>query len=38
MRWYQLGLACALGLIGGIVLGETWEDEETAELSDAPDG
>lgn len=26
MKWYQLGLACALGLLGGVVLGETWED------------
>jgi hypothetical protein len=29
MKWYQLGLACALGLMGGIVLGGTWEDGDT---------
>jgi len=26
MKRHQLGLACALGLMGGIVLGDTWED------------
>ncbi len=29
MKWYQLGLACALGLVGGIVLGDTWENGDT---------
>jgi hypothetical protein len=26
MKWYRLGLACALGLIGGLILGDTWQN------------